>query len=77
MAVRYQGARAVPTSDSAGQSARAAAGRLSTLASGIDEVARTLKRDGASNPQLAALSAEVDAARQQLANVARKLQQVR
>lgn len=67
----------VPTSDNAGQSARAASGRLSTLASSVDEVARTLKRDGAGNPQLAAFAAEVDAIRQQLANVSRKLQSVR
>ena len=67
----------VPTSENAGQSARAAAGRLSTLASSVDEVARTLKRDGASSPQLAALATEVDAIRQQLATVSRKLQSVR
>lgn len=67
----------VPAFDNAGQTARTAAGRLSNFASGIDEVVRMLKRDGAGNPRLAAISSELDAIRQQVANVSKKLQTVK
>lgn len=73
MAVRFQGGQAIPTSANSAASAKNASARLSNLASAVDEVARTLKRDSAGEPKLQALASEVDALRQQIANVSKKL----
>ena len=50
----------IPTNNNSGSAARNAAARLGNLASGVDEVVRTLKRDGQGNAQLLAMSTELD-----------------
>lgn len=67
----------IPANDNSGAAARNASARLINLASGVDEVVRTLKRDGQGNAQLLAMSTELDKLRGQLAAVSRKLAAVR
>ena len=67
----------IPANNNSGEAARSASGRLSNLASSVDEVVRTLKRDGRGDAKLLALAAELDSLRAQLAGVSRKLSTVR
>jgi hypothetical protein len=77
MAVKFQGGQMIPANDNGGAAARNASGRLINLASSVDEVVRTLKRDGRGDAKLLALAAELDGLRSQLAGVSRKLAAVR
>lgn len=67
----------IPANNNSGAAAQNAAGRVINLASSVDEVVRTLKRDGRGDAKLLALAAELDGLRSQLAGVSRKLAAVR
>jgi hypothetical protein len=77
MAMKVQGGRMIPANDNSGAAARNASAKLINIASSVDEVVRTLKRDGSGDARIAALASELDSLRSQLASASKKLSAVR
>ena len=67
----------IPANNNSGAAAQNAAGRVINLASSVDEVVRTLKRDGRGDAKVLALAVELDSIRAQLASFSKKLGAIR